>query len=196
MKEFDEIDIEILKLLSENSRRSFSEIANIVGLSGPAVSDRVKKLRDAGIIDSFTIDIDRTQIHKGSSFLIKLDTDIEKIDEYKNKIKDDDKVDHIYVTAEGNILFHVYISDRKIHEWIQDTFRGLKDLNYNLTLIDDFDWDPTLGDAVLNVKCAECGNTVDKEGDSTRLDGDTYYFCCSSCKDQFEEKYNQIKSDI
>lgn len=196
MDEFDEIDLKILKLLSENSRRSFSSIANIVGLSGPAISNRVKKLRDAGFIESFTIDIDRGQIHKGGSVLVQINADIGKISEYKNEIKKDNKVDHIFITGEGNILFHAYISDTKIHKWIQDTFKDFNGLDYNLTFIDEFEWNPKVGDKALNGNCAECGNTVDKEGSSTRLDGDMYYFCCSSCEEKFEKKYKEIKSDI
>jgi len=46
MRDLDETDMEILSLLAENARRSFSAIGEEVGLSGPAVSDRVTRLQE------------------------------------------------------------------------------------------------------------------------------------------------------
>ncbi|HEY3291718.1 MAG TPA: Lrp/AsnC family transcriptional regulator, partial [Anaerolineae bacterium] len=40
----------ILKLLQENARIPFSELGRQVGLSAPAVTERVRKLEEAGII--------------------------------------------------------------------------------------------------------------------------------------------------
>lgn len=52
----------ILDLLREDSRRSFTEIAAIVGLSRPTVKYYVSKLLEKKIIRRFTIDIDSTEI--------------------------------------------------------------------------------------------------------------------------------------
>ena len=45
MRELDETDVQILSLLAEDARRPYSDIGETVGLSGPAVSDRVTRLR-------------------------------------------------------------------------------------------------------------------------------------------------------
>ncbi len=50
----DNIDIEILKILQKDGRSSASDIGKSVGLSVPAVSDRIKKLTDKGIIERFS----------------------------------------------------------------------------------------------------------------------------------------------
>ena len=50
----DAKDLSILTLLQENSRRTASEIAESVGMSVPAVSERIKKLADTKIIEKFT----------------------------------------------------------------------------------------------------------------------------------------------
>ena len=49
----DNIDIQILQILQENGRASASDISKAVNLSVPAISDRIKKLTDKGIIDKF-----------------------------------------------------------------------------------------------------------------------------------------------
>jgi Lrp/AsnC family leucine-responsive transcriptional regulator len=54
----DTIDRRILRLLREDGRMSHAAIAKTVGLSGPAVHDRVRKLEAAGIISGYTAVLD------------------------------------------------------------------------------------------------------------------------------------------
>lgn len=53
----DDTDLEILRLLAEDARRPYCEIAEQVNLSARAVSARVEKLSERGIIRRFTLDI-------------------------------------------------------------------------------------------------------------------------------------------
>ena len=50
MTEIDQTDHKIIQLLRENARMSFSEIGNRTSLSTPAVSNRVQKLQEQGVI--------------------------------------------------------------------------------------------------------------------------------------------------
>lgn len=60
----DSIDVEILKLLQKNARVTASEIANVVSLSVPAISERLKKLDSAGIIQKYTIILSTQKMKK------------------------------------------------------------------------------------------------------------------------------------
>ena len=53
----DEIDERIIRILQEDSRRAFVDIANEIGLSESAVRRRVKPLVDRAIIKRFTIEL-------------------------------------------------------------------------------------------------------------------------------------------
>ena len=59
----DSIDKKILSLLSEDGRKSASNISEDVGLSVPATSDRIKKLIDNGIVKGFKPIIDSKLIN-------------------------------------------------------------------------------------------------------------------------------------
>jgi len=59
----DSIDNKILELLSKDGRDSASNIADKVGLSVPATTDRIKKLQDSGIIIGFKPIIDSKKIN-------------------------------------------------------------------------------------------------------------------------------------
>ncbi len=49
-KLLDDIGIQILKILQEDGRISFNELGRRVGLSSPAVAERVRRMEDAGIM--------------------------------------------------------------------------------------------------------------------------------------------------
>lgn len=49
----DDLGWSILKALQTNARMSFSELGRRVGLSAPAVADRVQKMEEAGIIQGY-----------------------------------------------------------------------------------------------------------------------------------------------
>lgn len=54
----DEKDRLLIKLLSRDARLPVSELAKRVGLSGPATSERIRRLEAGGIISRFTLEID------------------------------------------------------------------------------------------------------------------------------------------
>ena len=54
----DPIDRHILRLLRQDGRVAHSSIAKEVGLSGPAVHERVRKLEQRGVIASYTAVLD------------------------------------------------------------------------------------------------------------------------------------------
>jgi Lrp/AsnC family leucine-responsive transcriptional regulator len=51
--DLDAIDCHILSLLQENCRLQLAKIGEHVGLSAPAVTERVKKLEDSGVITGY-----------------------------------------------------------------------------------------------------------------------------------------------
>ncbi|KXK01467.1 MAG: AsnC family transcriptional regulator [Acidobacteria bacterium OLB17] len=58
----DEIDRKILHILQEDARTSYAELGRQVGLTTPAVIERVHKLEDAKIITGYRAEIDTSKI--------------------------------------------------------------------------------------------------------------------------------------
>jgi len=61
-KALDDLNWNILKELSENARISSAEIGRRVGLSAPAVADRIQKLEEQGYIKGYNTNIDFDKI--------------------------------------------------------------------------------------------------------------------------------------
>jgi Lrp/AsnC family leucine-responsive transcriptional regulator len=53
-QQIDETDLEILKHLQEDGRSQRNHLAELVGLSVPSVSDRMRKLEERGVIEGYT----------------------------------------------------------------------------------------------------------------------------------------------
>lgn len=58
----DDIDIRLLELLQEHGRTSQHDLAQAVGLSSPAVGERLRKLEERGIIRQFTVLVDPRRV--------------------------------------------------------------------------------------------------------------------------------------
>jgi len=58
----DSIDWKILKELQENARISFAELGRRVGLTTPAVIERVRKMEDSKIIKGYAAEIDTAKV--------------------------------------------------------------------------------------------------------------------------------------
>jgi DNA-binding Lrp family transcriptional regulator len=192
MHDLDDTDVEILPLLAEDARRPFSEIGDEVGLSGPAVSDRVTRLEEAGVIEGFTVEVDRAQLRAGVPVLVRFETGSTETDRLRDRVADADGVEHVFVTAEGEVWLYGRAEGRNVRRWVEGLRADLA-VDYAVTPVDEFEWTPSLDGAEFAVTCAECGNTVDSEGQSARIDGDVYHFCCPSCRGQFEARYRRLE---
>ena len=58
----DKVDHKILEILQNTGRDSASHIAAEIGMSVPAVTERIKKLHDSGVIKGYSISIDNHMI--------------------------------------------------------------------------------------------------------------------------------------
>lgn len=52
----------ILQALQQNARLSYTELGQQVGLSAPAVAERVRRMEDAGIITGYHVEINRAKL--------------------------------------------------------------------------------------------------------------------------------------
>jgi Lrp/AsnC family leucine-responsive transcriptional regulator len=58
----DEVNRRILAALTENPRISTSALSRLVGMSAPAIRERVTRLEDTGVIRGYRVDIDPAAI--------------------------------------------------------------------------------------------------------------------------------------
>ena len=197
MRDLDGTDLEILQLLMADARRPYSEIADIVDLSPPAVSDRVARLRETGVVRRFTLDIDRSQLREGVPVLISLPTTPagQSVELLRETFLDAGAVEHVFTTATADLVVYARVPDTDVASWLADTLGDDTPVEFDVTLLSDADWSPMLGETAFALTCVQCGNTVDSEGTAAHIDGDLYQFCCPSCEVRFAEKYERLQQE-
>lgn len=69
----DKIDFKIIELLQKNARFPLKHLAEEVFLSTPAVSARIEKLEEAGVITGYNANIDQTKLGYNIKAFINLE---------------------------------------------------------------------------------------------------------------------------
>ncbi|PHQ42081.1 ArsR family transcriptional regulator [Halorubrum sp. C191] len=193
MRTLDETDREIIRLLLADARRPYSDIAERVDLSAPAVSDRVDRLREVGVIEGFTLRIDGDALSDGLRVLATLAVAPADAERVHAAVASHERVEHAFLTADGEVTVVARVEEGIARDLVDDAvgLAAVRDLS--VRLLDAHEWSPAVGDADLAVECVECGNTVTAEGESARIDGTLYHFCCGSCRENFEERFDRIE---
>lgn len=192
MRELDQTDVRILQLLAEDARRPYSDIGETVDLSAPAVSDRITRLREAGIIRQFTVDIDRSQLRAGVPVLVRLELHPDALETVRTTLREDEAVEHLFTTAAGDLVFHARAPRDRVHEWLTGTIDTELVREVDVELLSAVEWAPSVEGAEFAPECAECGNPVSDNGQSARFDETVYHFCCPTCESRFTERYERM----
>ena len=79
----DYVDNKIVKLLKDNARMSYSDIASEIGLSRTAVTTRIINLEKTGIIKGYKTIVKNELL----SFVLSIETKPEVFEEWKNALK-------------------------------------------------------------------------------------------------------------
>jgi len=67
-------DLDIIKILLNNGRKSFVEIAKVLNVTETAVRKRVKRMEKEGVIHSYTTEINPKKLGYGVKAVIGIDT--------------------------------------------------------------------------------------------------------------------------
>jgi DNA-binding Lrp family transcriptional regulator len=125
VSEVDETDHRLLALLQEDGRRTYSEMAGVVGLSVAAVKRRVDRLREIGVITGFTAQVDHAKLGWGVEAFTELRyagrTGVSEIVATASTVPE---VQAIYTIAgDPDALVHVRVRDIPHLQTVIDTLR-------------------------------------------------------------------------
>jgi len=110
----DSISWNILRLLQANARRSNTDIANQVGISSPAVAERIRKFEDAGIIEGYHTKIAPFEVGYQIRALITIRAFMGRLKPFLEKVKSFDEVINCYrITGNENIVIEVILHNQK-----------------------------------------------------------------------------------
>ena len=110
----DNLNKKILKCLQQNARQSNAEIGRQVGISSPAVSERIKKMEDFGVIEDYKTLVSPFDLGYQFKAIITLRAFMGKLKPFLEKVKTYDEVINCYrITGDENIVMEVVLKDQK-----------------------------------------------------------------------------------
>jgi len=135
----DDIDLKICRILSDNCRASFAEIAREVHISRMAVRERVMNLYKRGVIQKFTILIDSKKIGLDVAVFLLVKVKPQELDNVAKILAEHPNVVIVYATTGLNALHvHAFVKnttalEKFIHNEIY-TIPGVVEVESNILL--------------------------------------------------------------
>lgn len=109
----DKLNWEILKCLQLNARQSNAEIGRSVGITSPAVAERIRKMEDSGLIKGYRTEIAYNQAGHQLKAIITLRAFMGRLKAFLEKVKEFDEVLNCYrITGNENIIMEVVLQDQ------------------------------------------------------------------------------------
>lgn len=95
----DSLDIRLINLLQENSRKSYTELAKATGVTIPTVKERIKRLMELGVIQGFTILLNPDKIKDRTRSILLLEAEPKEIESITEKLLEMEEICEVYQTA-------------------------------------------------------------------------------------------------
>lgn len=109
----DALNWKILNRLQENARESFANIGRFIGLTAPAVGERVKKMEDAGILLGYNAVVSHSLTGHQLKAIITLRAFMGKLKPFLALVPSFDEVINCYrITGNENIVMEVVLKDQ------------------------------------------------------------------------------------
>jgi Lrp/AsnC family leucine-responsive transcriptional regulator len=107
----DLIDLQILQALQHNARASFRVIGVQVGLTGPAVAERVHRMEHAGIIEEYSLALNTDRMGLPIQAFIQLNTPAARYPRVLETLKDVPGIlECHHVTGSASFLIRALVS--------------------------------------------------------------------------------------
>jgi len=109
----DSLNWQILESLQKNARQSFAEIGRNIGLTSPAVAERVKKMEDSGVIKGYKAQVSYHKTGHQLKAVITLRAFMGRLKPFLEKVKEFKEVINCYrITGNENIIMEVVLYDQ------------------------------------------------------------------------------------
>ena len=135
----DALDRQIVQLLIENARSSYSEIGQKIGISRVAVKARIQALEQRGVIEEYTTVINPQKISGAVSCYFEIEAQPDATQEIEQILDRNDTITQIYrVTGRNTLHVHAVAASGEEMEILLreviDPLPGVTDCSCNIIL--------------------------------------------------------------
>lgn len=196
----DQIDLEILYYLQNDSRISLTLLGKNVNLTPAAITYRLQKLTKNNIIKNFTIELNYQKLTPNyQAYAVNANVSNDRYEETVKAIQKTGIFNQILRVA-SSLNFLGITKPISSHDLnlVTNLFNSKHIVSFSLVpIIEGFEEDlapEIVGENISKLYCPECqdyfeGRAVVSQVRENQIMG----FCCKECRVNFLEKYTQIK---
>jgi len=120
LTKIDKTDLSILKILQKNGKITNVQLSHEIGLSPAPTLERVRKLENNGVIESYHALVNESKLGLSIKTFILLTLTHHKKDDIKSFIEEIDRIEEVvecyHVTGQGDFLLKVISKDIAAYE--------------------------------------------------------------------------------
>ena len=136
----DRTDYQILNLLQDDSRCTLRRMGDLVGLTPPAVSERIRRMEESGVIRGYHIDIDRTKLDCNITGFISVALEPDKYDKFCDFCASQSAIiSHSHMVGEFNALLRFAVRDTQQLDQLLSLIKKFGDSRTSIELKTLFD---------------------------------------------------------
>lgn len=124
----DSTDIRILKILQQEARISMKELGLRVNLTSPAVSERIKRLEESGVIEGYAAIVNPKKLKLHVEAIVHVSMKVSSHERFKKlAIEEREIIECHHVTGEDCMTVKVVCEDTHRLEEILDKIQAIGD---------------------------------------------------------------------
>lgn len=134
----DDIDRSILEALKENARMTVSEISKRACLSVPAVTERIRKMDESGLIEGYTVKVSRSKSgYRLLAFVLVVIDRTEQIPAFRAFVEDCAEIlECHHLAGEYDYLLKVLVTDTaELETFLSRTLKSVPGVVRSNTMI-------------------------------------------------------------
>ncbi|TQQ84025.1 Lrp/AsnC family transcriptional regulator [Peptacetobacter hominis] len=127
IKKLDETDRKIIEILQEDGRISMKDLGKLIGLTSPAVSERIKRLENCGIISGYKAIINPDALGRNIKAFIHISlVGSQSYSDFIESAKNDPRiVECHHITGDDCSLLKVLVKDMHELENVIDSIKKI-----------------------------------------------------------------------
>jgi len=190
----DKTDLRILRILQDDGRATLSDAATGAEVSVPTVRKRIENMVRLGVIEKFTVRVNRSLFRGGVPVYLTLRAD--KAEVTAQEISTWPEIVEVSVTSGvNNLICKAYVDDMEGYRGLMERMERLEaEVGSNIVLRNlkeegDFVVGPEM---VLGLACDTCAKEIEDHPITYRRHNREYYFCCQTCLKDFKKKMEYL----
>jgi Lrp/AsnC family leucine-responsive transcriptional regulator len=146
----DALDYKILAELQANGRIAFAELGRRIGLSTPAVTERVRRMEDAGVIERYVAVVNPAKVGLPLRAFIKITVQGDRLPHFNRVAQRVPEVRECHrVTGTESYILQVAVCDLPHLEAVIDSLSPYVATNTSLVLTSPVPWNPVVPASLL-----------------------------------------------